>query len=268
MWDAAHFALRAHNERSRDRRSSLQNFESVLLRPDPVHQFLLQSGITLFHQMKFEDLKRVQIDIQTLARDKRQSEATRKDDRIVVATVSTSDGEKHVFDGRSLDEPALLTALLGCLRELNPDVIEGHELFDRILPYLSLRLDLHGLEFRLGRDDSLVRKLSRQESDWSSYEVAGRHLVDTIPLLEAYDFVKKSLEQYRLPYLARHFNMAQDGRISMLESELCHLPVITGLSSYGTVSTKLIYHLRIGPVCRKGPMINSLHRQKSSSIGG
>ena len=220
MWEAAHYCLRAHNERTRTRAANLQSFDLIHLRPDPVHQFLLQSGITLFKSMTFEKLKRVQVDVQAVARDRQRSDANRRDDRIVVATVTTADGAEYAFDGLSLDEPALLGKFLQLLRDLDPDVIEGHDLFGRILPYLVRRLELHGLEFRLGRDASVMRRTSRQDSDWSVFEIAGRHLVDTIPPLESYDFARKSLEQYRLPYLAEQFKVAQQGRIDLLDHEV------------------------------------------------
>ena len=43
------------------------------------------------------------------------------------------------------------------LREIDPDIIEGHNVFNFDLPYLIARAERHGVPLRWGRDGSTPR---------------------------------------------------------------------------------------------------------------
>ena len=96
---------------------------------------------------------------------------------------------------------------------MNPDVIEGYDLFGTILPALSRACERSQIQFAIGRDGSDVRTpagynaASAGESDWFSYDVFGRHLVDLLALAEAEIDAKNNEQSFTLTSLAKHFGI-------------------------------------------------------------
>jgi DNA polymerase elongation subunit (family B) len=102
--------------------------------------------------------------------------------------------------------------------ERDPDVLEGHNIFSFDLPYLFERARRHGVELRLGRDGSVpVRRASRfsvgeRTIAYERFDVHGRHVVDTLFLVNAYDITHRSLGGFGLKDVASHFGVAAPGR--------------------------------------------------------
>ncbi|MGB2867105.1 MAG: DNA polymerase domain-containing protein [Bacteroidota bacterium] len=225
MWEAVHHVLERYNQRGGIRRTAFQELEALLIKPDPLHQFLLQTGITLFKGMKFQDLTRAQLDIRTFHKSGKKSDPRRTEDRILCIVLGTPDGKDIVLDGRTLSEPELLQKFAEEIVRLDPDILEGHDLFGTLLPYLANRYELHGLECPIGRDGSNLKQISTGgEYERGLFDVAGRHCIDTLFLAESYDFSKKSLEQFGLRYLTEYFGLTPPGQESPPE-----LPTIRDL---------------------------------------
>ncbi|MEX2117781.1 MAG: DNA polymerase domain-containing protein [Bacteroidota bacterium] len=188
-------------------------------RPDPVTQYLMQSGVTLFKGLEFGDLLRMQISFIGHATRGHRSDPRKTEDRVLAIGLSDSTGWEEILDGRKLDEPSLLQRLVEIIKERDPDVLEGHNLFGHDLPYLIQRTALNEIPFTLGRDTSEPKLLQTrgggQEADQESslFEIAGRHAVDTLFLAEDYDFSRRSLEYLDLQSLAAHFSPSQESRI-------------------------------------------------------
>ncbi|MEK6569962.1 MAG: DNA polymerase, partial [Bacteroidota bacterium] len=111
MWEGVNFALQKYNQANEPKVQSYAEAEFLLVRPDPVTQYLMQTGRTLFKEMKFEDLYRLQLDIETYSRQ-RFSKAERSDDRIIVVGLSDSMGWEHSIDGRRKSEREMLRELV------------------------------------------------------------------------------------------------------------------------------------------------------------
>ncbi|HET7344021.1 MAG TPA: 3'-5' exonuclease, partial [Methylomirabilota bacterium] len=105
---------------------------------DAVQQHLLATGLTSFGGLRFGDLRRMALDIEvvTAGGDEFPS-AARAGDRIVAVALADSTGFRHVVRGDRLDEPALLEETTRLLRERDPDVIEGHNIFRFDLEYME-----------------------------------------------------------------------------------------------------------------------------------
>ena len=100
------------------------------------------------------------------------------------------------------------------LKPRDPDIIEGHNIFDFDLPYIEARCKRHRVKLDIGRDGS---RLSSRPSRFSAgerlsgcrrYEVYGRHIVDTLHMVQLYDVSHRELESYGLKAVARHFGVA------------------------------------------------------------
>ena len=111
---------------------------------DPIQQHLLATGRTFFKDMKFSDLKRMQVDIETYtAGDYEFSNPAREGDRIIAIALADQSGWSEVLSGATLDEKTMIQRFVEIVRERDPDVLEGHNLFKFDLPYLTARARLH-----------------------------------------------------------------------------------------------------------------------------
>ncbi len=190
-----------------------------LLIGDPVQQYLMRSGRTLFKGLAFDGLRRMQVDIECRTGAGYEfCNAERESDRIIVIAMSDHTGWHSVLSGADLDERTLLERFVATVRDRDPDVIEGHNIFNFDLPYLATRAKRHKVALALGRDGSApdVRpsrfSIGERTIAYTRFDIFGRHVIDTLFLVHAYDIVHRSLEGYGLKEVARHFGLAVKDR--------------------------------------------------------
>ena len=124
MWNAIRYILRNYSNKHMIKVESYIDTDIIYLRPDPVHQFLLQTGITLFKGMEFNDVYRVQLDIETYSKH-RFSNPERIEDRIILISLTDNKGWEYIIDGRKKSERQMLIELVEIIRKKDPDIIEG-----------------------------------------------------------------------------------------------------------------------------------------------
>lgn len=187
---------------------------------DPIEQHLMLSGATLFMGMQFGDLHRMQLDIETYVSEGFEfPSAAREGDRIIAIALTDSGGFEQVLTAAAMDEPAMLAELVRIIRERDPDVIEGHNLFRFDFEYLEARARRHRIPLTLGRDGSLLRarasrmQIAERVIAYRRYDIYGRHIVDTWLLAQHYDIASRELEGFGLKELARHFGVARRERV-------------------------------------------------------
>lgn len=218
FWDAVNHVVKRINKELKSAYNSYLDTEHIFLRADMNTQYLLQCGKTLFKNMKFNDLHRLQIDIETYSKEYRFSRADRKDDRIILIALSDNRGWETVLGGKNITEKKLLQQCVKTIVDKNPDVIEGHNIFNFDLPYILRRCELHSMEFAIGRDGSPPSGYRSRTSfaenfvEYMSYEVAGRHLIDTWLLVQSFDMTKRNMESHGLKYAAKYFGLASPER--------------------------------------------------------
>ena len=184
-----------------------------------MHQFLLRSGKTSFLGMAFGDLRRMALDIEvTTAPGFEFPNAARESDRIIAIAMADSTGFSTVLSGAELSEAQLLAECSRILRERDPDVLEGHNIFRFDLEYLEARARRHRVPLAWGRDGSVLRgypsrmQVAERAIGYRRYGVIGRHIVDTWILAQLYDVGARDLESYGLKDVARHFGVAAPDR--------------------------------------------------------
>src|SRR5947199_7707309 len=97
---------------------------------DPVHQVLLRTGRTSSLGMTFGDLRRLALDIEvTTAPGFEFPNAARESDRIIAIAMADSAGFQTVLSGAEMSEADLLRECGRIIRERDPDVLEGHNIF-------------------------------------------------------------------------------------------------------------------------------------------
>ena len=194
---------------------------------DPVHQYLLLTGKTLFKEFAFKDLHRLALDIETAtAPGYGFSNPHREEDRILSIALMDNRGNEEVLFATDYGEEEMLKNLGARLRELDPDVLEGHNLFNFDLEYIITRARMHGIKLHWGRDDSEPRvrrsrfNLAERTIDYTRMDIFGRQVVDTLFLLQYYDIVARELESYGLKSAARHFGLAAPERTYIEPEEI------------------------------------------------
>jgi DNA polymerase, archaea type len=192
---------------------------------DPVQHYLTATGRTLFKDLPFEELKRLQIEVLSF-----QTVAGGADpglgDHIMGIALSDNTGweELLVVDPKNVEESehATLKHLTAIIKERDPDVIEGHDLFRFDLPHLVARAKKAKTKLDWGRSDGFLRsrpsrlQIAEKTIDYPKFTVGGRHFVDTFLLAQFYDVGMRSLAGFERTDVARHFDLCDSGEISAL----------------------------------------------------
>jgi DNA polymerase I len=181
---------------------------SVYLR-SPSEQYLTLSGRTYFKGMTFDDLRRMQFDLETTGLDSRK-------DRIFMISVSDSTGFQVCLD--SADEGGLIERFVQVVRERDPDVLENHNVFGFDIPFLVRRAEMLGVNLALGRDGSVPGshpdslKIGEKSDSFTRWTVVGREIVDTLHAVRRYGAIVRDMRQHSLKESARYFGFASDDR--------------------------------------------------------
>lgn len=186
---------------------------------DPVQQYLEISGETLFKGMEFGDLCRMQLDIECITAPGYEfCNADRAEDVIVAVGVGLPDGSEELISSPDLTEKAILERLVDIIAETDPDVIEGHNIFNFDLPYIVTRAKRHKVKLSFGRDGSTPAHrpsrltLAERNFSYERFEIYGRQIVDSLFLVHAYDISHRALKGFGLKDAAVHFGLAPAGR--------------------------------------------------------
>ena len=186
---------------------------------DPAHQFLLLTGRTSFRDVPFAAVRRLALDIEVITTEGFEfPNAGREGDRVVAVALADSTGFRHVVRGDRLAEAGLLAECSRVIRERDPDVIEGHNIFRFDLEYLEARARRLGVALAWGRDGSPLRgrparlQVAERSVTFRRYEIAGRHIVDTWMLAQLHDVGARDLPSFGLKDIARHLGVVAPNR--------------------------------------------------------
>jgi len=202
-------------------RAELQKSGAVFAINDPVQQYLTASGRTLFKGMAFEDLRRLQLDIETASTAGFEFSSAERDAITAIALSDSSGWEEIVVieNGSAESERAALEWLTATMQDRDPDVIEGHNLFKFDLPYLTARAKKLKVRLAWGRDGSPLKsrpsrlQIAEKTIQYPKFAVRGRHIADTWILAQYYDVSSRELASFGLKSVARHFGVAEKERV-------------------------------------------------------
>ena len=199
---------------------------------DPVQHYLTATGRTLFKGLPFEELKRMQLEV--LAFDAVAGVADPGaaitdrgyNDHIMSIAMSDNTGweELIVVDPNNVEESErnALKRLTALIKERDPDVIEGHNLFRSDLPYLVSRAQKAKTKLDWGRGGGFLRsrpsrlQIAEKTIDYPKFTIDGRHFVDTFLLAQFYDVGMRSLVGFERLDVARHFGFCDSEGLSAL----------------------------------------------------
>jgi DNA polymerase I len=197
---------------------SLNELEDSYYRVGPVEQYLMYSGRVYFRGLNYEDLHRLQFDLETTALDPHRG-------RIFLISIRDNRGLATILEASALeDEAHLIAALCNLIRERDPDVIENHNLFGFDLPFLEQRARVLDVPLALGRQlpgrgAAVLERIQEtlaigpDARRRTRYSVAGRELIDTLDAVRRHDFVVRDMPSYSLKDVARYFGIASPDRV-------------------------------------------------------
>jgi DNA polymerase, archaea type len=197
---------------------------------DPVQHYLTHTGRTLFKGLPFEELRRLQIEILSFVGGEMEiPDSSQPTDHIMSIALSDNSGweELIVVDPANAEESerAALKQLTAIIKERDPDVIEGHNLFRFDLPYLVARARKAKVKLDWGRSGGFLRsrpsrlQIAEKTIDYPKFTVDGRHFVDTFLLAQFYDVGMRSLSGFERIDVAQHFGLTDEAQISSLSGK-------------------------------------------------
>jgi DNA polymerase I len=193
---------------------------------DPVQHYLTATGRTLFKELPFEELKRLQLEVLSFAEPLTRVADTGADDHIMSIAVSDNTGweELLIVDPKNVEESerSALKRLTSLVKERDPDVIEGHNLFRFDLPYLVARAKKTKTKLDWGRSGGFLRsrpsrlQIAEKTIDYPKFTIDGRHFVDTFLLAQFYDVGMRTLSGFERVDVVRHFGLCDTEELSAL----------------------------------------------------
>lgn len=174
----------------------------------PEEQYLASTGRTYFRDLAFDQLHRLQFDLETTGLDPDRS-------RIFMIAVRHPAGDVDVLEARGADDAAeadLIRRLVATVTTSDPDVIENHNLHGFDLPFLEKRARLLRVPLGLGRIPALGVRTRASRRDQVRYVLPGRECIDTLDAVRRYDFAVRELPGHGLKAVARHFGIAAADR--------------------------------------------------------
>lgn len=194
---------------------SLSELSESYYQVGPVEQYLMQTGRVYFLGLNFEDLHRLQFDLETTSLDPHRG-------RIFLIAIRDNRGFATALEApHPQDEARIIATLCQIIHDRDPDVLENHSLFPFDLQFLEYRAQVLGVPLRLGRDGGPERLEKREETlaigpearRRVRYSAAGRELIDTLDAVRRYDFVVRDLPSHGLKDVARYFGIAAPNRV-------------------------------------------------------
>jgi DNA polymerase, archaea type len=189
---------------------------------DPVQHYLSATGRTLFKQLPFEELKRMQLEVLSPTGESDLAEASQNP----IASIALSDNsgwEQLIMVDpvkREESEHEALKQLTAIIKERDPDVIEGHNLFRFDLPYLVARARKAKVKLDWGRSGGFLRsrpsrlQIAEKTIDYPKFRIDGRHFVDTFLLAQFYDVGMRTLTGFERVDVAQHFGFCDSAELS------------------------------------------------------
>lgn len=181
-------------------------------------QFLMQHRERLYRTMGFHSLRRCQIDIETASSDDGFCDPARPTDRVLAIGLRVGDRNRllEIEEMTDAAEKKLLEQFNEALAQEDPDVIEGHNVFQFDFDYLRHRCRRFKVPCAWGRygQNATFRssklKIAERWIDFLRCDLPGRAVVDTYFLIQLYDITTRELTSYGLKEAAVYFGITEE----------------------------------------------------------
>ena len=192
-------------------------------------QFMLMEGVTYFKGMNIKDVSVLSFDIET--------DGLKHTDKSKVFMIGNTfrkgeETHKRLFDLKNYngDCGALIDDWCSYVRQCNPSIMLGHNVYMYDLPYLQHVSNLYRTSLKLGRDGSDIRfedktskfrKDGSQSYDYHKANIFGRDIIDTWMLSIQYD-IGRSFISYGLKQIIKQLGLEKEGRTFVDASKISY----------------------------------------------
>lgn len=189
---------------------------------------MVKDGLTYFKNMKHDEASILAFDIEATGLEHNE------DSKLLL--ISNTFRRKGVITRRLFsfsdykNEGEMILDWCKWVREMNPALIVGHNIFTYDLPYIKFIADKHEVPVCLGRNkkplylepyESKFRKDAAMYYHYHKAHVYGRELIDTMFLAVKYDIGRK-YESYGLKYIVKAENKEIPGRVFYDAGQIRH----------------------------------------------
>jgi DNA polymerase elongation subunit (family B) len=194
---------------------------------NPQEAFMLKDGFTYYKGLKNTEIPMLSFDIEGTGLEHNNdskvlliSNTFRKNGIIIKKLFSY---ENYSNCGEMIDD------WCQWVREIDPCLIIGHNIFGYDLPYMIHCADRYGYELKLGRDSSPLIRAKRESKfrvdgsrdlHYNRCKVYGRDLIDTMFLAYRYDTATKKYESYGLKSIIKTEGLEKEKRVHYDASQI------------------------------------------------
>ncbi len=212
-FDLERVVVRNYNKKYNSSYNSFYDLPNgVVVHFPAVEQYLISSGQTYFKGMEWNDLHRLQFDLETYSLDPRNA-------GIFLIAITDNRGFEYIIDDTQMSEGEMIQELVNIINDRDPDIIENHNIFGFDLPFLAYRAEMHNIRLTVGRDDISTiwkqagyLKVAEGTEKFARYVIRGREIVDTYHAVKRWNAITRELKSEGLKGAARHFGVASSER--------------------------------------------------------
>jgi len=184
----------------------------------PIESNFISRGFTFFKGLQIKDISVLSFDIETDGLAK-----TENSDIYLISNTFRNGGElEHkLFDYKNYEtRKKMLDAWCAWVREKDPSLLIGHNIYGYDFPYLQHVASLNDVSLDLGRDSSALkinawpsrfRKDGNEQIEYFKAKVWGREIVDTFFLSYKYD-VGRTFESNALKQIIKQLGLEKKDR--------------------------------------------------------
>jgi len=183
---------------------------------DISHQFMLLSGMTHFLDTTWDQLKKLFISLKLSVNSEFAN--PKSEDQYIIVLAMKVGKEEILLNLDEMTEPEMIKLFVETVKEQDPDILCGHNLFKAHLNFIAERAKRYGISLELGRGSRVARleryrmPLAERRLEFPRLRVFGRSLVDTWILVQSYDIFKREMDSYDLSYSATHLGVRKKER--------------------------------------------------------
>ena len=188
-------------------RSFYDRPNGVVIHFPATEQYLIQAGRTYFKDMRWNDLHRLQFDLETYSLDPKNA-------GIFLIAITDNRGFECIIDDTQMSEAEMIRELVKVINDRDPDIIENHNIFEFDLPFLEHRSKIHKIRLTVGRDASTIwtqpgtLKVSESSEKFTRYVMRGREIIDTLHAVKRWNGIMRELKSEGLKEAAQYFSSA------------------------------------------------------------
>ena len=185
---------------------------------DQVTQYLLSSGQTYYNQMAIEEVKTLIIRVYTAGQT--LADPGEEPDRIVAIATLEGNGDFQLIED---EEDKILWRLTGRLKNIDPDLIQGHQVFNKDLAIINDRAKRLKVKMDWGRTGKRFTsrktrmQVAEKSLEYQRFEIEGREIADSWMISVLHDVSAREMAGFELAEVAEHFGLEFGQRNELLE---------------------------------------------------